>query len=1097
MKKLFTFLCAAVLATGSLFAQNEEVTGTPMHLSANWNASIELPAGEARVFTTTSQWASVGVAKNPISADLYKSVTIEFGEALPFYFNTPYKTADGGQQWGGVAQGDTKKVLDLAEVGSVTDFGIQNVQAAGTAVSFSVTKAYLTKADDTIEPVGFTLSGFGLATPLTAAKANFAGQWGSIQLNGAPSDEKDLTIRLYSNTPLPASIQYAVKWADDNSDGYPQIGKVNDYYAEVKLDRPISSIALQWTAAATGSVDIKAVTFEKPVPPAPRYVVVPAGAKFANPWDNQAWFVLGDFAEGDSFEFSCDVKADKAATVGTQLHGAPGSYIWHAALGNLSFTTEWTTVKSSGKFEKAGSSIALNLNDFEPANNYYFDNLSLKVNGVERIKNGSFDGFDTQSIMTKYNEGAIVEGKITMEKAPEAPKTLADGQYYFINYENDLFLEGNNSWGTQASTGSAASLFDVTKLENGNYSIANNLLTSSTKELNHELYLDKTTDASGWQISSDNSIYSTIYLDGYGYMAASKTLGANNLPIVEFVADVTDAAKWIIISKEAFQEAMKANDAAVNMTAYISNPDFSRMLNQSAWVVGEETTNKNLGGGANENFCAESWRSAFTISQTIEGLPNGTYQVDVQASCVEYEKTGLDLPVVFANDATSTFVISSQESTMENGENSMTMMSASFTQGLYRVQPIIVEVKDGKLTIGVKGTRTDTWCIWDNFRLTKLATESGDAKPQAPALPAVKTTALATDGTAQYFYNVEAQAFLTGGNDWGTRASVDTGKANLCKFTADGDAYKFEDQHNGNWNGLDFDGGSSWVDGAGRAGANTWAFEVAADGTFTITNSVVAGKFGIDPSKNDTRLYFCEGADAKVKWAAVSEADYAAYQEAYKSYAEKYAEYQKALDEYNKTHYNVGDDITALAPSTWDGQTGGFGGVGGSSERYSGAGSIEEGDVMTQTLTGLKNGTYEVTLVLAASYTSGRGFECPTGDGLAVAFAGDKEENLPVVDRTWVTEPEANTITFKVTVKDGTLKYGIKNVAPAANWYVALVKSIKYVSEAIASSTMGAIITDIDAVETTKTVNGKMIENGSIVIVKNGVKYNVNGSRIK
>lgn len=1012
MKKLFTFLCATVLAVGSLSAK-----------SANVNVASD--EGRYIVVNATAK------VENPWDNQLW-FVLGDFAEGDSYEFSADIKATKAAAP-GTQLHGEPGSYIHYAAIGN------PNFSTEWTTVTASG------KFEKAGASIAFNLNDFADANDYYLDNVSF-------KVNG---------------------VERIVNGSFDTDDMSSFVQKI-----------------------ANGA--IVPCTITEVLPPA-RYVVVPASAMKENPWDNQAWFILGDFAQGDSYEFSCDVKADKAASVGTQIHTAPGNYVHWAAIGNISFTTEWATIKSSGKFDAAGSSIALNLNDFADANTYYFDNLSLKVNGKERIINGSFDGFSTESIVMKYNEGdkagQIIDTKITMEKEPEAPKTLADGQYYFINYENDLFLEGNNSWGTQASTGSAASLFDVTKLENGNYDIANNLLSCAKKKLGQNLYIDSDTPATGWQISSDNSIYSTIYLEGNGYVAASKTLGSNNLPIVEFVADVTDAAKWIIISKEAFQEAMKANDAAVNMTAYISNPDFSRNLDQSAWVVGEETTNKNLGGGANENFCAESWRSAFTISQTIEGLPNGTYQVDVQASCVEYEKTGLDLPVVFANDATSTFVISSQESTMENGENSMSMMSASFTQGLYRVQPIIVEVKDGKLTIGVKGTRTDTWCIWDNFRLTKLAT--GDAKPQAPALPAVKTTALATDGTAQYFYNVEAQAFLTGGNDWGTRASVDTGKANLCKFTADGDAYKFEDQHNGNWNGLDFDGGSSWVDGAGRAGANTWAFEVAADGTFTITNSVVAGKFGIDPSKNDTRLYFCEGADAKVKWAAVSEADYAAYQEAYKSYAEKYAEYQKALDEYNKTHYNVGDDITALAPSTWDGQTGGFGGVGGSSERYSGAGSIEVGDVMTQTLTGLKNGTYEVTLVLAASYTSGRGFECPTGDGLAVAFAGDKEENLPVVDRTWVTEPEANTITFKVTVKDGTLKYGIKNVAPAANWYVALVKSIKYVSEAIASSTMGAIITDIDAVETTKTVNGKMIENGSIVIVKNGVKYNVNGSRIK
>ncbi len=292
------------------------------------------------------------------------------------------------------------------------------------------------------------------------------------------------------------------------------------------------------------------------------------------------------------------------------------------------------------------------------------------------------------------------------------------GNYYIINKESGAFLTGDNSWGTQASVAKNGVEFTVA-LEDGKYSILNTALSCAKKYLGSNLYVDA--DNAGWNIEETEDGYYTISNEA-GYIAQSATLGANNLPIVEQVAEVTDAALWSFATKEELLAQLAEATEPTDVTFLAINPGFNRNHVQTAWVVGEETTNKNLGGGANENFCGESWQSAFTISQTIEGLPNGTYVVSAQASSTEYNVTGEDLPVVFANDATSLFNISPLSGTMADGENSMSMMSESFKNGLYAVEPITVEVTDGTLTFGVKGTRTDTWCIWDNFQITYIPT---------------------------------------------------------------------------------------------------------------------------------------------------------------------------------------------------------------------------------------------------------------------------------------------------------------------------------------------------------------------------------------
>ena len=143
--------------------------------------------------------------------------------------------------------------------------------------------------------------------------------------------------------------------------------------------------------------------------------------------------------------------------------------------------------------------------------------------------------------------------------------------------------------------------------------------------------------------------------------------------------------------------------------------------------------------------------------------------------------------------------------------------------------------------------------------------------------------------------------------------------------------------------------------------------------------------------------------------------------------------------------YNVGDDIVDFAPTSWAGQTDEYSGLDHKAyEHYKHGDSNGAGNVMTQTLTGLKNGVYAVTLEAAASFTSSRGFECPTGDGLSEIFANDTQVNLTVVDREWVSS--IDPVTLYATVTDGTLTYGIRNLQESGNWYIANVTGIEYVS---------------------------------------------------
>ncbi len=159
------------------------------------------------------------------------------------------------------------------------------------------------------------------------------------------------------------------------------------------------------------------ITWESYSPDRRRCIVVETDDMVEAAWDSQFWVVANEpFHAGDTFEFTAEVRADKAAASGTQIHGKePGSYMHWSAVGNVNFTTEWQTFSSSGTIPAGGDggqSIAFNLNDFEAANHYMFSYISLKINGREMVNNGDLQTDDVSSFFKKEMRGDVVNATI-------------------------------------------------------------------------------------------------------------------------------------------------------------------------------------------------------------------------------------------------------------------------------------------------------------------------------------------------------------------------------------------------------------------------------------------------------------------------------------------------------------------------------------------------------------------------------------------------------------------------------------------------------------------------------------------------------------
>lgn len=302
--------------------------------------------------------------------------------------------------------------------------------------------------------------------------------------------------------------------------------------------------------------------------------------------------------------------------------------------------------------------------------------------------------------------------KINADK--EIAQKFPAGDYILYNVEAKAYLGGGNSWGTQASVIPNAQIFTLTTTANGVYQLdSHQWNTVENHFLNPGLYVDAV--SADWKISAGVDGNYVICNDNK-YLASP----ANGLGAVVLVDDATAAsAQWQLIKINDYENEnfdftalIKAANFSRNHYAQNYNHHGQNVLDPAGypWTI-ENASNYNLEGGANENMCAESYHSIFTLSQTIEGIPDGYYTLTAQAFYRQDGQDNENLPVLFANDRQKAFPVK------DGNENNMGDASASFSHGYYTFS-VEVKVTDGTLTVGVKNEKnTSVWAIWDNFTL--------------------------------------------------------------------------------------------------------------------------------------------------------------------------------------------------------------------------------------------------------------------------------------------------------------------------------------------------------------------------------------------
>ena len=314
--------------------------------------------------------------------------------------------------------------------------------------------------------------------------------------------------------------------------------------------------------------------------------------------------------------------------------------------------------------------------------------------------------------------------------------------YYIMNVETDQFLGAQNYWGTQGAISTDAGIFQFVPGTSGEgYNIVNTLISVSNKNLGTNLYTDNNglatvqDDVEAGTTKQVDGIWSIVDQGGgifafkcvsewkwendawveipHGYLCKSETKGFRKGYELMFSEELTDNCLFRVLTYDEALEYMvdKAQSSNVSFNFLIKNPDFCRNNSTAAWTVSADCTNKNLAGGDNNNMCAESWRSTFTISQIVKNLPAGRYQLSAQGFYQRYEGED-EAPYVFAGDTKVALPV------LNGPENSMTTASQAFTAGKYMIDPVrfnLTEKTD--LEIGFHSGSNKFWCIWDNIQL--------------------------------------------------------------------------------------------------------------------------------------------------------------------------------------------------------------------------------------------------------------------------------------------------------------------------------------------------------------------------------------------
>ena len=311
------------------------------------------------------------------------------------------------------------------------------------------------------------------------------------------------------------------------------------------------------------------------------------------------------------------------------------------------------------------------------------------------------------TITAKANGADDVEATATITVA-DAPAPafytteLVDGDYYIMNAATGQFLGGGNDWGTHASIIEHGIPFGL-KVGEGVYTLDSYTYNSADDHFMGGTYIDaKSTNL--YINSLGGGKFSISTADGSAFVSA---WGGNTYVSNEAENASSTHAQWYFLSKKDRDKTLAAatNENHVDATYYVKQANIGRNLSAGGYNVNAWSQYSVEGTQDNTNFAAQVYNAAVDNYQTIENIPNGTYQVTVQAFT-----SGTDVKF-YAND---------QKVAVRNNDSGAATCSAAaalFAQGLYP-NTVTVTVTDRTLKIGFEGDCSGAkWLCYDKVEM--------------------------------------------------------------------------------------------------------------------------------------------------------------------------------------------------------------------------------------------------------------------------------------------------------------------------------------------------------------------------------------------
>ena len=428
----------------------------------------------------------------------------------------------------------------------------------------------------------------------------------------------------------------------------------------------------------------------------------------------------------------------------------------------------------------------------------YVNNGELTIGVANSVGGGSdwsiFDDFQLYYIGDDEENYAIL--KTNIEKSLEY--TLPEN----VVYSTQDLKEYNNAKEAFKATNGKAILTEYTNARN-----ALNNLTESVD--NYALYKLAINDAKDWYIDAQNNgvneeIPAVEAIRSYLYDDENDNI---NFPNGTFAQIIVNDVEGTLTNKQIVEETAYVNELVAqavsdgifegaDLTSKITNPGFE-IAGGKGWSTGSLGTPNNWYGGSDNNHNAEAFERNFDVYQDVEGLPNGLYEVSVQAfyrtaansdAYTAYENdpemTG-DAKVLsyvylneFATPIRNVMEIQFDENLANNcfttpaGTYTLDgMASASaafslddeeknFTMKVYGI------ITDGKMRLGIRGEGTNgsRWTLWDNFKLRYMGKNKVAVatvlKQKAETLYALRDQQEGEEDNKRYIANEYTRTFI-------------------------------------------------------------------------------------------------------------------------------------------------------------------------------------------------------------------------------------------------------------------------------------------------------------------------------------------------